>query len=207
MAMHWTNHSIRIDDAGLFIGSSSIVERWEQPIQEALADAVCVAPFLRVLEVGYGLGMAARQVALSEPRSHWIIEAHPIVAKHARQATRNANNTVVVEGLWESVVPTLGSSSFDGIVFDGYPFDDQSFDGAAESTCRQVGPFLQEAFRLLRSGGRLAFLDFSRHAHVTLEPIASALFSRMTHIRVSVAIPVFCAYASGSVGHVVVLQK
>lgn len=199
--------SVVINELGLFIESASIVERWEQPIQEAMALAVCVAPSLRILEVGYGLGMATWQISRSRPRYHQILEAHPILAAHARSVVQDLSNTVVSTGFWELIVPTMRDCSFDGIVFDAYPFDCPDFDGSVEDTCKHVTPFIKEASRLLVVGGKMAFLDFSLGVHLALRPDLIRLFSKLTTVDVAISIPTDCSYAAGYSGHVVVMEK
>ena len=117
------------------------MERWELPAQEALAAAVCPAIALDVLEVGYGLGMASREIQRRKVASHWIIEMHPEIARTARSAP-STEDVVLLVGTWECIIPKLKSCSFDGIVFDGYPFDSCTFNGDEHGTADHAEPFL-----------------------------------------------------------------
>ena len=59
---------------GLFIGGTSIVETWEQPVQRGLGELA--ARGRRVLEIGYGLGMASDCLNKLDIDEHYLIEAH-----------------------------------------------------------------------------------------------------------------------------------
>jgi phospholipid N-methyltransferase len=203
----WLTMAPQIDSASLSIGSHSIVELWERPIQEAMAEAVCGCPSSKILEIGYGLGLSATAVRSFNPSLHLIVEAHPEIA--AKAIERFSPTAYVIVGLWERVTKSLRSSSFDGIIFDAYPMAAAPFDGSAESTFQHICHFLPEGRRLLRRGGKLAFIDFSQKL-TQVEGFRSIIRTTFSNIHVKTvasSIPPSCSYACGNSGNIIILEK
>jgi len=137
---------------GLQIAGRSVMERWEQPYMDQLA-AIATEVGGDVLEVGYGMGLAASAVRRAVPRTHTVIECHPeviarCIADHA-DAMRSGGLRLLT-GFWEDAVPLLRDEVFDAILFDTYPLDADQW----------AGPhllFFEQAHRLLRPGGILTY--------------------------------------------------
>jgi len=192
----------------LRVGPHTIVEAWELPVQVLLAEVVSTSRG-EVLEIGYGLGMAAKALSARRPKAHWIVEAHPTVAQRAlAEDVIRPPVSIMVVGLWQEVIPQLASGSFDGIAFDGYPIG-QDFDGSPAATFRHIEPLLPHASRLLRETGVLAFIDFSRSlGHLpTFRQKSDGLFRRSQLHTTAVQPPPNCFYASGPLADVVTLIK
>jgi guanidinoacetate N-methyltransferase len=203
----WPSLSAQYDEVGLFIGDYSVVEHWEQPVQEALARSICHSSSARILEIGYGLGLAAKIVTSFTPTEHTIVEAHPDVV--CRALTEMPPSTHIISGLWEQIVPSLNSDYFDGIIYDAYPMTGNPFDGSSQSTFSHVRPFLSEGARLLQKGGLLGFLDYSC-AVTLLEDFNFAvgdLFSEFFVKKIEVEVPNNCSFARGNCGHILILKK
>jgi hypothetical protein len=206
-AKTWLSQPALYGHNGLSIGGVSIVERWEKPIQELLAKSVCESRNGRVLEIGYGLGFAAKTVAASNPLLHVLVEAHPQVAIKAIKEL--PPSTSILLSLWELILPSLRSDHFDGILFDAYPMTGELFDGSAHCTLKHVAVAFAEGARLLRPRGVLGFLDFSC-AVTELDDFRSNVkefFSSFQVNRLEIAIPDTCTFARGRFGDVVVLRK
>jgi len=103
----------------------------------------------RLLEIGFGMGISADFIHKRGCASHTIIEANADVMKTLvdwRIKRAESSNCLVtpIFGFWEDAVSQLGANTYDGIMYDPHP-----------STA--TVPFLKEARRLLRFGGRVVF--------------------------------------------------
>lgn len=141
----WGNFAVVLTDSELVIGGWQVMQRWEQPLMEAMAAEITATPG-NVLEVGFGMGMAAEAIISRGPHSYTVIEAHPVIATRAREWARTQTTEVrVLEGLWQDVLPHL-DRRFDGILFDTYPL-------AVEERHRNNFAFIPHAPQLLRPRG------------------------------------------------------
>ena len=195
----------RFTNTGLSIGGFSVVETWERPIQRKLC-SVASRRGGKILEVGYGMGMASTHIRQSQPQEHWIIEAHPDVAAKARLEVSQQPGVTLIEDLWQNIVMNFPSRFFDGIVFDAYPLVG-GFDGSTDATLGLIADFLPLAVRILIGGGTLAFVDFSLEAAAPLSELTVNTFTSLKEHVVNVRIPDGCSYASGEVSHVIELTE
>lgn len=160
----WASMPACFSSDELNIGGWQVMQSWEAPLMRVLAEAVTAARG-DVLEVGFGMGICAKEIGRCGCRSYTVIEAHPDVAEAARRWGAEQSFPVTVhEGLWKEVVPRL-SRKFDGIVFDTYPL-------AAEERGRNHFPFIPLAPELLNPDGVLTLysdesVDF-RQEHLEL---------------------------------------
>uniref|UniRef100_A0A1I8JQ03 RMT2 domain-containing protein n=1 Tax=Macrostomum lignano TaxID=282301 RepID=A0A1I8JQ03_9PLAT len=112
---------------------------WEQPLMERHASYICPRPGLRVLNVGFGMGIVDTELQKLGPASHTIVEAHPdVLARMRDQGWPDKPGVRIVSGRWQDVVADLGP-------FDGDDLDLHSFHAHLP--------------RLLAPGGRYAFYN------------------------------------------------
>jgi predicted methyltransferase len=137
--------------SALTILGAPVMEDWESPYMRALAAVACHGGG-SVLEVGFGLGIAAAFIDALPIEEHHIIEANAEVAEHARRFAATARiKTIVHEGFWQDAVRVLPVASFAGVLFDVFPLTRQEvIDGEADE-------FYPAAARLLRRGGAFTF--------------------------------------------------
>ncbi len=118
----------------------------QRALYEVVLDALAVTADDRVLEVGSGKGVGARQILLRGPRSLTGIDLMPEQVERARQATQD-----------ERVAFVAGSAS-------DLPFPDDSFDRVLSVEAAQhfedLTGFARESARVLTPGGRLAVTTF-----------------------------------------------
>jgi guanidinoacetate N-methyltransferase len=130
----------------LTIGGHVVMEEWEASYMQTLA-ALAGSRGGRVLEVGFGLGLAAGFLQQQGIEAHWIIEANREV--FARLGTFAAQARIPVTpllGFWQEMTREMPEASFSGILFDTYPLSEAEIH-------RNHFAFFPEAFRLLRPGG------------------------------------------------------
>ncbi len=102
-------------------GKFQVMMEWEKPYMHACIDAL--HPCGDVLEVGFGLGYSAERIQSYQPKSHTIIEYHPVVAQQARAFAEKHPGVRIVEGTWQDSLASLGV--FDVIFFDDYPLESE----------------------------------------------------------------------------------
>lgn len=143
----WADMPASLNDEELTIGGWQVMQSWELPLMRVMAEAVTEGGG-DVLEVGFGMGICANEIARCGCRSYAVIEAHPDIAELARRWGEQQPFPVTVhEGLWQEAVPALGRR-YDGIVFDTFPL-------APEERSRNHFPFIPLAPSLLNPGGVL----------------------------------------------------
>jgi len=103
----------------------------------------------RILEVGFGMGISASYIHKVGCSSHTIVEANADVMKslvdwRINMTKSSACLVTPIFGFWEDVLTQLSTGMYGGIMYDPHP-----------STATL--PFLREARRLLRVGGKLVF--------------------------------------------------
>ncbi len=147
--VNWVKMPVVLTDSELVIGGWQVIQRWEEPLMKVMAREV-TATRGDILEVGFGMGIAANEIMKRGCRSYTVIEAHPMIAEMARQWTRLQKvPATVIPGLWQEIVPKL-DSQFDGILFDTYPLWEQE-------RHRNYYPFIPLAPYLLRQHGVLTY--------------------------------------------------
>ncbi|CAH8633165.1 unnamed protein product [Dicrocoelium dendriticum] len=119
----------------------AVMMDWELPLMKRHAAWICHADShgtgalsntIRVLNVGFGMGIVDEEIQAHRPSSHVIIEAHPeVLRKMECDGWMTKDGVQVLRGRWQEVVPTLAqeiadstSPPFDGIFFDTYAEDD-----------------------------------------------------------------------------------
>lgn len=137
-----------------------VMQAWEIPYMEKLAE-IATSKGGVVLEVGFGMGLSAREIHKADIDEHIVIEPNKAVFTRLLQF-KDASRIKVTPhlGFWEEVAPKLPDESIDGILFDPYPIN-------AEQLYHQQFSFFDEAHRLLKEGG--VFTHFSGEIEFTDE--------------------------------------
>ena len=96
-----------------------VMMEWEKPYMESIINTI--KPTGDVLEIGFGFGYSATAIQKYNPKSHTIIECHPVVINKLNDWSKKYNNINIIEGYWQQQLGQLGD--FDFIFFDDYPLE------------------------------------------------------------------------------------
>jgi len=101
---------------------------WEDKVMEKSANYVCENGG-DILEIGFGMGIAANYIQANSITSHTIVENHPQIIEKAKIWANEKSNVTIVEGDWYDIKESL--STYDGIFYD--TFGDDSMDKFKDS--------------------------------------------------------------------------
>lgn len=136
-------------------GKFQVMMEWERPYMEACIDAL--KPCGDVLEIGFGCGYSATRIQAFKPKSHTIIEFHPMIAQKARAWAKQYPNVTIVEGTWQNTLSSLGI--FDAVFFDDYPLESEEQMNSLEKEKDRSHTLLEKGNRLIQEVDRaLPFL-------------------------------------------------
>tara|TARA_R100000988_G_C3956744_1_gene143979 strand:- start:364 stop:927 length:564 start_codon:yes stop_codon:yes gene_type:complete len=104
-------------------GEMQVMMDWEDGIMKASADYVCENGG-DILEIGFGMGIAANYIQANSITSHTIVEIHPQIIEKAKAWASGKSNVTIVEGDWYTVKDSL--STYNGVFYDTWGEDDWS---------------------------------------------------------------------------------
>jgi protein arginine N-methyltransferase 2 len=102
---------------------NGVMMSWETPLMSKTAALLLPTPGLRVLNVGFGMGIIDSFFQSHSPKEHHIVEAHPdVLAKIKSEKWAEKPGVTIHEGKWQEVIPKLVEQGleFDAIYFDTF---------------------------------------------------------------------------------------
>lgn len=196
-------------DESLILSGHVSVGAWEESCQKALVEITVPAPGLKVLEIGYGLGMASRALSGARfPALHVIVERDAGIAGDALRSGAIGSATLLVSD-WVTAAHTLRQGTFDAIVFDADPEVAADISWKVADVCRWALPAMRGLSPLLKPGGRMGFLDFTSELRSNNEFVEAMLRSGLTleHYQVPIWPPPSCRYARPGNASIMVIVK
>lgn len=140
------------NDRILDSSANGVMMSWETTIMERTADLLVPQPGLRVLNIGYGMGIIDNVFQSKSPSMHHIIEAHPtILANMRRDGWYDKPGVKIWESKWRDIIPTITA--------DGTEYDAIYFDTFAENYKDLRFFFSESLFTLLSSDGKWGFFN------------------------------------------------
>lgn len=199
------NLSVTVDSIGLWRDGACSVGFWEADIQRVLVDSVIRSTGQRVLEVGFGLGLAHAQLQSWRPQIHIVVEADLDVKPAIGQSA-----CTMWSGLrWQQAVDRLPDAYFEGIVFDPDPERPADLGWTPERVREWAWSGISHLSQKLALGGHFGFLDFTGKALDDAEFNASVIGIGCSarRVRVFVDPPQSCKYATRGWAEVVVVKR
>lgn len=154
-----------------------VMMNWEDSIMKASADYVCENGG-DILEIGFGMGIAADYIQANNVNSHTIIDNHPQVIEKLKAWAKNKTNVTIVEGDWYSVKDSL--ATYDGIFYDTWGDDN-------------VNSFTTVLPTLIKSGGKTTwwnnftdsddvfFISGTTYEAISVNPVSNIYFNSNTY--------------------------
>jgi amino acid adenylation domain-containing protein len=178
----WGASAAHYDDSQLIIEGQQVMQDWERPLMQAMADVV-TAGHGDVLEVGFGMGISATYIQEQGVRSHSIIECNDeVIEQFNKWKSRYPDRDIrVIRGKWQDVTGQLGQ--YDGVFFDTYPLSEAEFKEYVIDNITFAESFFPVAASCLRKGGVFSYYtneidSFSRrHQRLVLKHFESFTLS------------------------------
>lgn len=134
-----------------------IMEDWQIPVMEAMAEIVCEASG-DVLEIGFGRGVASEIIQQLGVRSHTISECNPSVVDRFKEwRLKHPDSDIhLLEGLWQERVDDMGL--YDGVFFHTYPLNEEEYVDQVVQSVTFAEHFFSTASDHLRPAGVFTYL-------------------------------------------------
>ncbi len=141
------------------LDDQDIMEDWQNPVMQAMADAVCRNGG-DILEIGFGRGMSSTMIQNVRVASHTIIECNRHVIEDCERwkAGYPDRDIRIINSLWEDAVDGFSADqTFDGIFFHTYPLSTDDLLESLASQATFAGNFFPAAQNLLKPGGKFSY--------------------------------------------------
>ncbi|KAI9733933.1 MAG: Arginine N-methyltransferase 2 [Cirrosporium novae-zelandiae] len=134
--------------------TNAVMMSWESTLMTTTAKNLLPTPGLRVLNIGFGMGIIDTAFQSHAPTAHHIIEAHPSVLERLHSSGWSSKPGVVIHaGRWQDILPALLASP------DPPTFDAIYFDTFAESYADLRRFFSEYVIGLLDADGKWSFFN------------------------------------------------
>ena len=137
---------------------AEIMEDWQIPLMEAMADAVTESHG-RVLEIGFGRGVAADLIQEREVAAHVVVEMNPHVVSDFYEPWRAKypdRDIRLVAGRWQDHREEF--RDFDGIFFHAFPMNEREVVEQILESITYAEHAIPDLAAMLREGGVLTYL-------------------------------------------------
>lgn len=151
----YLSSTLSMTDSGILDEQQNgVMMAWEEGIMAKSADAILSSSGLRVLNIGFGMGIIDTLIQChpNRPTEHHIVEAHPNVLRELERTVWHDKPGVFIHaGRWQDILPTMTN---EGLVFDAIYYD--TF---AESYKDFKDFFSEHLLGLLDSAGKWSYFN------------------------------------------------
>ena len=181
--MNYKDKILTFEDSKIYYNDANasiemeVMMDWEDKVMEKSANYVCENGG-DILEIGFGMGIAANYIQANSITSHTIVENHPQILEKAKIWANGKSNVTIVEGDWYDIKESL--STYDGIFYD--TFGDDS-----------MGKFKDSLTNLTKSGSKVTWwnsissennyysIDNVTYESITVNPPFNCYFNHTTY--------------------------
>ena len=150
---------------------------WEDAVMKKSADYVCENGG-NILEIGFGMGIAANYIQANSITSHTIVENHPQIIEKAKAWANRKSNVTIVEGDWYDIKDSL--STYDGIFYD--TFGDDNMDKFKDSLASLTKSGSKVTWwNSVNSENNYYSIDNVIYEAITVNPISNCYFNYTTY--------------------------
>jgi len=152
------NSNLNEDRSQAALSDEQIMEDWQLPIMQAMADVVCQQGG-DILEVGFGRGISSDMIQKHAIQSHTIIECNQLIIEkfNTWKSQQNNDQIIMVEGKWQDTIDSL--PFYDGIFFHTYPLNQQEYMEYVHGQVTFAQHFFEVAARHLKPGGIFSYFS------------------------------------------------
>ena len=184
----WQSSEAQYDGSQLVIQDQQVMQDWERPAMEAMADIVCEGHG-DVLEVGFGMGISATYILEKGVKSYTVVECNGgVIAAFEKWRHQYPDSDIrLISGKWQEVADQLGK--YDGVFFDTYPTSEEEITAYVRNSVTFAQAFFPVAAQCLRDGG--VFTYFTDEVDSLSRPHQRAVLEYFKSLTLSVVRPLF----------------
>ena len=155
---------------------------WEDAIMKKSADYVCKNGG-DILEIGFGMGIAANYIQANSINSHTIVENHPQIIEKAKAWASDKPNVTIIENDWNTVKDKrrkICLATYDGIFYDTFADDNMdkfksSLANLANTGCKVTW------WNSVNSENNYYNIDGVTYEAITVNPPTNCYFNHNTY--------------------------
>jgi type IV protein arginine methyltransferase len=155
---------------------------WEDAIMKKSADYVCKNGG-DILEIGFGMGIAANYIQANSINSHTIVENHPQIIEKAKAWAADKPNVTIIESDWNTVKDKrrkICLATYDGIFYDTFADDNMdkfksSLANLANTGCKVTW------WNSVNSENNYYSIDGVTYEAITVNPPSNCYFNHTTY--------------------------
>ena len=155
---------------------------WEDAVMKKSADYVCKNGG-DILEIGFGMGIAANYIQANSINSHTIVENHPQIIEKAKAWASDKPNVTIIENDWNTVKDKrrkICLATYDGIFYD--TFADDNMDNFKSSLANLANTGCKVTWwNSVNSENNYYNIDGVTYEAITVNPPTNCYFNHNTY--------------------------
>ena len=155
---------------------------WEDAVMKKSANYVCENGG-DILEIGFGMGIAANYIQANSINSHTIVENHPQIIEKAKAWASDKPNVTIIENDWNTVKDKrrkICLATYDGIFYD--TFADDNMDNFKSSLANLANTGCKVTWwNSVNSENNYYNIDGVTYEAITVNPPTNCYFNHNTY--------------------------